>query len=193
MDLYIANTTKQHHDFVYRVPETVAMRTQKIRVGTQVKIAGVSTTQEIDYVLNQHLKYGLVHVSAIDTSKGLISMLYSDKPISSARIEQAMRYNDGVLIKAGKKIREEAAIADSVRLEQNIVDEDLPATLRQYEASIVEEDPGKRSAASEDAIAEGVRVSRFADPDGHVPPPSGPASREVREAGRAGRRGRRAA
>jgi len=183
MDLYVANTTKQHHDFVYRALESVALRTQRIPVGMQVKISGNLSTPEIEYILKQHQRYGMYPVSEIDTAVGYISLLYSiDKPIPTSRIEQAIRYNDGVLTVRGKKIREESAIADSVRLEKNIEEGDLPASLRQYEASIVEENPQARNAS--DPIAEGVRVTRLADPDGRVPPPA----RESRNARKAARR-----
>lgn len=97
--LYVANCTKQGHDFIFRLPEE--KRTQKLFIpaGGQVMVLnGGSGVTAVRGVVEQHARYGLVPVTEIDRTKPFIGMCYSlDKPIPVAKILRAAEHNDGVL------------------------------------------------------------------------------------------------
>ena len=183
MDLYIANTTKQNVAFYYRVPESVALREQTIRVGSQERISGNLSTPDIDAIIAQHAPYGMVSADELDRVKGFVGLCYSvGKPIPAAKIERAMNENISVLIRRGKETREMGAIASSVAIENTLAEQSRPEILKEFDASIVEENPDARGDAGGPAISEGVRVNRLADPDGHVPPQSGRSAGKRRRA-----------
>lgn len=54
MKLYIANTTKQRHDFAYRQPETGRLIYNPINAGAQSVVMD-GTHAEIDQVINSML------------------------------------------------------------------------------------------------------------------------------------------
>lgn len=134
--LYIANTSKQHHDFVFRIAsENQRTRVQKILMGEQVRIYRDTDVETIDSIIKQHEQYGLVDASKIDQRKPFIGLCYSvDKPIKVEKFMYASEHNDDVLIDQGREIRKEQAAATYASFEEN-----LPATMRQLSTEVVEE------------------------------------------------------
>jgi hypothetical protein len=155
-DLYIGNATRQFLDFYYRMPESSQSRIQKIRPGGQIKISGNLNTADVDAIVEQHKKYGLVRVSEIDRTKDFSGICYDvDRPIRVDNLRRAMDKKIAVLVDKGKEIRKLAAIANNNALEASLEESGRPEGLRELDTSIVEENPGENT---EGTVSEGVKV-----------------------------------
>ncbi|ECZ1089612.1 hypothetical protein LWN82_003650 [Salmonella enterica] len=111
MKLYIANITKQRHDFAWRKPETGRLVYHPINAGSQAVVID-GTRAEIDLIIQQHADYGLIDATKIDQNRIYIGLCYSiDKPVSSKVIEKAMRDNDGHLNRAAHDRRQASVLA----------------------------------------------------------------------------------
>ncbi|HHK5918292.1 TPA: hypothetical protein ACQVIK_002539 [Serratia marcescens] len=118
MKLYIANTTKQRHDFAYRQPETGRLIYHPINAGAQSVVLD-GTRGEIDLVIQQHGVYGLIDATKIDQNRVYIGLCYSiDKPVQSRIIEKAMRDNDDHLNRAAHERRQASVIATNNALSE---------------------------------------------------------------------------
>lgn len=167
MRLYVANCTHQVHDFIYRLPENPAAMRQQINIGGQIMVAGDLNSLQVDAVVNQHRRYGLVNVTEIDRTKNFIGVCYSlDKPVQIEKIRVALKHNNEVLTERGRKLRQEAALAVSQAME------DVAPGLSSLEMSVVEEPKDGNTPT----FAEGTRVTRTA-PDGSPLPQTGPEAR----------------
>lgn len=166
MDMYVSNPTKQVIDFQYRIADISSahwklsnLRSQKIAIGGQIKISGNLTTDDIELIIKHHSKYGMVSVNDAHKTKKYIPYIYSlDKPIPAPIIEHAVNHNDTVLKLRGMELRKEAAVAESIRLENSLQESGRPEALHSFETSVVEENFKGREDA--EPIAEGVRVIR---------------------------------
>ena len=167
MELYVANVTKQIVQFAFRSPERFGLVIQTIPIGGQVKISPKGShsdlsTPEIDSILDQHRKYGLISVDELDTNKASFhGMCYSiGKPISFDRIHKAMQRNEDTLEELGKQIRKEAALAVN-----NHIESQVGGNLKQLEMSVVEEEPRGGYSDDHKPIGEGVRIIRDHNPN----------------------------
>jgi hypothetical protein len=134
MKMFVANCTQQHQDFLYRVPESTSPRLARIDIGAQVQLSGELTQQQIDSIIAQHAKYGLVRADEVDRTRPFIGLCYTiDRPVNINAMKAAVEHNRGVLDARGKKIREEAAIATQNQMAQN------DPGLKAIEATIVED------------------------------------------------------
>ncbi len=112
MKLYIANCTKQVMDFHYRAPEQQRPMMQTIPIGGQIQIYKDTTQSDLEHIIEQHQRYGLVQVSEIDRTKAFIGACYQiDRPIDVEKIMRAAEHNDEVLTERGQEFRKEAAAA----------------------------------------------------------------------------------
>jgi hypothetical protein len=111
--LYVANASKQKHDFIYRIPEETSIRRQQIPAGGQITVYQPNASLEIvRAIVDQHLKYGLVDVADIDRRKPFVGICFSlDKPIKVDKIMQADEHNAGVLQEASLEARKLSAAA----------------------------------------------------------------------------------
>lgn len=156
--MYIANCSNQNQEFIYRLPEAPAPRMQPIPIGRQVEISGDLTTKDIEAIIHQHARYGLVSVSDIDRTRPFTGLCWSDKPISVDKIKRLWLHNQGVLTERGKEQREAAAVATMEKIEQ-----ETPGALRSLEMS-TEEAP--TDANPNPDFREGVRVTTDAEETG---------------------------
>ena len=160
--MFVANATKQNVDFVYRLPESTNLRSQTIPIGRQVPLAGDLTKPEIDAIIAQYSKYGLIEASTIDQSRTFHGLCYSiDKPVPSTKMRRLLDQNMAVLKARGKQMREEAAVNESLNLENMLTEGGRTEELRNFEMSVVVEDRDEADTSPE--IAEGVRVTRDED------------------------------
>jgi hypothetical protein len=167
--LYIANATAQVIQFAYWPPERTRLITQTIPIGGQVRIAAQGSrtdlsNPEIDFIVGQHRKYGLIPIGEVDSSTlPFHGICYSvGEPISPERLHLAMQRNQQALEQQGKIIRLEAALAVN-----DLIEKQTGENLNKLEMSVKEMEP--RSGYSEDhkPLGEGVRVTREQD-RGHV-------------------------
>lgn len=121
MKMYIANGTHQSIDFQYRLPEYKNYRQQTIPIGGQIKISGDLSPQQIDLIIQFHVKYGMVKYNEISDFKGFfIPYVYSiDEPLSSEVIAELIIQNRSFNKDLGEKLRAEAAIAVNSQIETN--------------------------------------------------------------------------
>jgi hypothetical protein len=162
--VYVANCTRQAHQFLYQVPEFPAPFMQPIPPGGQIKLSKDLNPIQLDAVVGHHRKYGMVHVDEVARARQFSGLCYStDKPIKLDRIQELITRNDRVLEDRGRKLRAAAAVAVNAQIENNMFERNMPGTLNEFEMSAVEEDRGDRPDDIE-PVAEGVRVTRDAVP-----------------------------
>lgn len=139
--LFIANCTKQHHDFVYRVPETMQLKSQLIKAGEQAWIAHSEFPSDwIQKIVSDHKRYGLVHASEVKNAKTFIGLCYTvDKPMTLDAILSGFAVNDEVLQDLAEERRERVA-GEAVATIQNVM-RPLGVNVPQAEVEFVEE-PG---------------------------------------------------
>lgn len=120
--LFIANCTKQHQLFLYRIPgeQRASPYMQEIGIGKCVEVYRDDTADVLESIIAQHVDYGLVRVDEIDRTKDFIGMCYQfDKPIEADKIIRALDRNDIVLRDRGIEQRKDAAIAISDKAERD--------------------------------------------------------------------------
>jgi hypothetical protein len=153
MKLYVANCTAQAQDFMYRLPEATGCRMQRIEVGAQVQISGDLSQPDIDAIIEQHARYGMVDVASLDRTRPFIGVCYSvGTPVPISKIQYAIGHNRGVLLERGQQIRQESAVALNAQLEEQVP----PGTLNQLDISVVEE----RKDGGTPEVNELTRVTR---------------------------------
>jgi hypothetical protein len=159
--LYVANASKQKHDFIYRIPEETSIRRQQIPAGGQITVYQPNTSIEIlRAIVDQHLKYGLVDVADIDRRKPFVGVCFSfDKPIKVDKIMQADEHNAGVLQQASLEARKLSAAALHNSINQATGG---AAQVESLELEVVEQ-----NGPTEPGLNERVTVTR----DGNEAPP----------------------
>jgi hypothetical protein len=191
--MYIANCTNQLQVFSYRQLGAPAIpngaNIQEIEIGSQERLPDDTLTpEEIDYIVNQHARYGMIHVSEIDRTRPFVGLCWDTKPISISKIKTVVDHNNKVLTLRGMKLRQQAAVATSDSIEKTIVntppDQRYARGLNAIDLSITEEEhkSGLPYARDSDdtSVNETITVSRQN--------PQGPPITE--KAPRASRRGR---
>ena len=158
--LYVANCSKQRHDFTYRVPEETGLRRQQIAPGSQIIVYQPNAAPEIlRTIIDQHLRYGLVDVTEIDRRKPFVGLCFSfDKPIKVDRIMQADEHNAGVLDEASQEARKLSAAALHTAIEQATEG----AKLQSLEVEIVEQN-GKNEPGLNEIVEANIRDGSSTD------------------------------
>ncbi len=155
MKMYIANCSMQHQDFQYRVLGQNALRIQRIEMGGQIPLSGDLQSEDIDYIVEQHERYGLISVTEIDRTKGFFGLCYSvDKPVDVNKLRYSLEHNNKVLVERGVELRKQAAIATNNLIEDSVIGN----TLKNLEMSVVEEKSG--GFEGHDPFAEGIRIDK---------------------------------
>lgn len=160
--LYIANTSKQHFDFIYLMPESTQIRRQHIPAGGQVLIhkAGLNL-DEVNSIVDQHVRYGLTRVSEIDTRRAFIGLCFDiDRPVAVEKIMYADDQNQDILEKASVEARTLSAGALHTALSRAAAGG--PTTVQEVEIEVVEQ-----NSAVEAGLNEITTVTR--DPGAPVP------------------------
>jgi hypothetical protein len=122
--LYIANCTKQVHEFCYRVPAddgaaySRTVRTQRIDPGTQQLIHTETALQILEAIVDQHVIYGLLPAAEVVRTKNFVGLCFSfDKPVTMEAIAYALDRNEGVNFDRAEERREINAIGVADALE----------------------------------------------------------------------------
>lgn len=111
-DLFIANGTMQVQEFHYRLPEAKNARRQVIPVGEQIRISGDLRSVDVDAIIKQHVKYGLIPADEILRGTKPAPLAYRvGRYISSEEIVLLSNRNQGILIDLGRQTRKDAAVA----------------------------------------------------------------------------------
>jgi len=161
MKLYIANLTRQNVEFAYRLPESTGVRTQHIPIGAQIRISGELSNADVDSIIEQHRKYGMIPAEEIKNKKGFAGLAYSvDKSVAAAGIEMALHSNTTVLLDRGKANRERVAVAANNMLERSLTESGIPGNLDHTDVTIVEDDRKNPTGEEGAPVAEALRVTR---------------------------------
>jgi len=159
--LYVANASKQKHDFIYRIPEETSIRRQQIPAGGQITVYQPNASAEVlAAIIDQHSRYGLMDIAEIDRRKPFVGLCYRfDKPIQVEKIMQADEHNAGVLQRESQEARKLSAAAL-----HNAIDRATEGAvkLESLELEVVEQ-----NGSTEPGLNETVTVTR----DGGDPPP----------------------
>lgn len=162
MKMYIANCTKQPHDFIYRLPEEGKVRKQHIKELSQTLLSGDFNVKEIEGIIQQHKRYGFVNVGEIDQTKVFSGLCYSlDKAIPAAKMLKLLNHNVDVLVEMGKENRKEAAVAVSNEINEKV------GGLGNLEVEIIEDTKGNRD---ESGIEEHLRITEHVGRGGELIP-----------------------
>ena len=154
MKLYIANASNQNLVFHYRVIGQTGLKTQEIPAGSQARLAGDFDQREIDSIIKQHERYGMIDYTKVNQARKFTGYCYSiDKPVPPPRFKYAQEARDQTLQREGQEIRKIAAVAA-----HNQIQETTGGNLKNLEMSVVEDTKGQ-----EGRIAEGVQVPRDGD------------------------------
>ena len=116
--LYVANLSKQHHQFLFHRRENPQVIPEHIPVGSQIRIGGNLTMDDIEDIIKQHLPYGLKSVKELKRTQSFSGLCYSiDEPVQMDSFDVALEKNDDVLNANAEERRQTAAeaIADSNR------------------------------------------------------------------------------
>lgn len=112
MKLYVANCSKQDHDFTYMLFENPRPFHHRIRAGAQFEVNG--SQDDIDHIIKQHSIYGMMEVGKV--KKGFGGICYRlDKPIAVDAIEAGFEQRDQEMIDRALEARKvTAAAADQI-------------------------------------------------------------------------------
>lgn len=116
MQIFIANITKQAHDFTYRKREVNKLVTRPISAGGQILID--TDKDEIDFIIEQAGRYGMVHHKEIRNGKNFNGLAYNfDKPLNIEAIKAGIQHNDEVMEAVALEARQNAAVATDSALQ----------------------------------------------------------------------------
>jgi hypothetical protein len=144
--LFIANTSKQHYTFVYRDPHTEELRNTSIPVGGQICLARDASSGDIDYIVNQHVRYGLTKASEIVNRPGFVGLCFNiDAPVNLERMFERLEVNDDILQKRSDEQRETTVTAIATNLQDRMQDHGVKVPRTEIE--LVEETKGTPTVA----------------------------------------------
>lgn len=174
MKLFVGNVTAQNHEFMYRlIAGAQKIHRQMIMAGRQIQVAGDLQPEEVNSIVDQHAKYGMLQASEIPRAKRFHGLCYSiDKPISSELLNYLRDHNHGEKDEEGRELRKLAAITSNDILETTLRENDRPEQVRQFEVTIQED---REIESDLPQLAEGLRVIRNPNP----PAPSRKARRKA--------------
>jgi L-fucose isomerase-like protein len=146
--LFIANTSKQHHDFYFRRPEANQNTMIPIKAGQQVRVLNDVSKDVIDFVINQHRKYGLISgEEAGRTHGGITGLCYSvDKPVTEKQMRGAFANNDRVMKEIAKDNMATQAAATAAHIQDQLDERGIKADLDHMEVEVSEQvKPGEEA------------------------------------------------
>lgn len=115
--LWICNTTKQNHNFPFRIPgRGNGLRQVMIEAGKQVHLDDL-TSEEIAGILQQHARYELTDAREYSRRKGRKWLVYSiDKPVNVDQMLQTYEGNDKEMEKEAfeRQVKQAAGVQDAI-------------------------------------------------------------------------------
>ncbi len=148
MFLYIANTTVQVVDFVYRLSHEdrtgggriygKAIR-QIIQPGQQIRLTNDLSKIQIDDIVGHYTTYGMIEYRDIDMTRGFAGLCFQvDQRMEADRLTELMLRNQRISVDKARQMREEAAIAAHAAIEAKQIAERPDAELIHVDMEIEE-------------------------------------------------------
>jgi hypothetical protein len=151
--LYISNSTKQPHNFNYRLPERDKVIMQQIAAGSQISIN--LQTQEIDWIIKQHEKYGLTNIKEVKNKPSFSGICYSvDRQIDVESIENAISVKDEVITERSLDARKNTAAA----IEKSVSEQAREIGIEAGNTQVEIEEEKTNPADNEEKIKETIEV-----------------------------------
>lgn len=151
--LFICNTSKQHHDFTYKLPHENTFRMESIRSGSQIRLAMDMTADVIAEIIHQHTPYGLKDANKLSSVKEYVGLCYSiDKPVPLDNLLYLFETNGPKLNERAQVKREEVAVATAEQLSERM--QELGVSVPRTEVTMEEDTKGTQS------INEGYEVTQ---------------------------------
>lgn len=198
MYLYIANTTVQVVDFLYRLSHEdrtgggriygKAIR-QIIQPGQQIRLTNDLSKIQIDDIVSHYTIYGMIEYREIDMTRGFAGLCFQvDQRMEADRLTELMLRNQRISVDNARQMREEAAIAAHAAIEQRQMEKLPDATLVHVDLEI-EEVRSKNSNDESPLESHSMRVTTADDVGpGASQLKTNPGAQRFR--GRQGRQGR---
>lgn len=119
MNLFIANCSKQNLEFTYRLPGSMQVVRMPIEAGKQVNISNLKQP-DLDAIIKQHAKYGLVHAKEAAGKQQFAGYAYSvDKPVTLNQITDKMEHNVDVAVDRANDMRAATTLATAEALQED--------------------------------------------------------------------------
>lgn len=171
MRLYVANLTLHRQDIHYRLDfvddkgpsrrgAAPPPRKQSIEKGRQVCIGGDLHISQVEDIVSQLSRYGMIGEADLPQLRGkrYVPYVYNlDKHVSVAAMRAVAAHNKGVKLDEGADRREKAALAANEALVSKIMDEEPPKFEVEFEQLDVSE-------LDESRIEAGFRIDHSAKP-----------------------------
>ena len=160
--LFIGNATRQNYQFSFREagPDgrpSGQLRTIPIMPGTQIAVPGDRDERQIDAILKQHAKYGIIAEAEIDRGRVFHGTCYSiGKPISAARLIYLMEGNVADLVRQGEETRRASAVAQN-SLINDALTERCGQPIDQLDLTVQQENEDPKNAVPQ--MSEGITVA----------------------------------
>lgn len=163
--MFVANCTRQVQAFLYRLPENNQPRSQMIAIGGQTQISGDLSTPDIESIIQQYEKYGLVSLVEVKKHDGFAPFVYSlDKPVPPEIISMMVERDTEELQERGREQRKNAAIVMASQIGKQARESGLDLDLEEIRVDVTEDNDGaardRRSRTGGDRIEEKIVVTR---------------------------------
>lgn len=185
MRLYIANCTRQNRIVCYRLdfdqqgkPELRAQfqpaKQQPIDPGRQAMIGGDFHIRQIEDIVAQLARYGMVGVKDVATNKKMAPMVFNvDAPVPAEVMRRVSSSNAELLIEQGKMRRQRAAIRSNDLVNATVQKDLMDRGQMTEDTAPVDVDVGfeqlEQSDAGERRIEEGYKLRANAPPPKNAP------------------------
>lgn len=153
MKLFIANCTKQHAEFAYRIPETGKLTSQPIQAGQQIIVYKDAPKHELQAIVDQHSQYGLVAAKDVKRTDTFIGMCYNfEEPVDIEYVMLAAEHNDEVLEQRSQQIRED--LTSTIDHQVKTAAQELGSAAKDVTVEITEEmKPGQSGEGFQQTLA----------------------------------------
>jgi hypothetical protein len=99
MRLYVANTSKQNHDLLFRLPEDTRVHSERIPMGEQRRIYSDDLTREqVDAIISQHTRYGLADSRTLDQTRGFVGLCQDQNGSALNQRSHTIRHENAVSV-----------------------------------------------------------------------------------------------
>ena len=155
--LYVANCSKYVQDFLYRLPGQSQTYRVTIQMGGQAIVHKDASKEDLQYIVDQHEKYGLVHVGEIDRTKDFRGLCYQwDVPVQIEKIMVASQAVDEAIVQRAHEQRKQQAAALSQAIDRTL--EHSENKLQSLEVEIVEQ--AKPGTTHKERMVETIQVAK---------------------------------
>jgi hypothetical protein len=142
--LFVANTSKLHHDFTYKLPHENTFRMETIRAGSQIRLSLDMSLDVIAEIIHQHEPYGMKDANRLSNIKEYVGQCYNiDKPVPLDNLLYLFETNGPKLNERAKEEREEVAAATAAIIENKM--QQLNIAVTSTEVTLEEDTRGTQS------------------------------------------------